>query len=116
MKINNFFKFLALLLCTASLLGMVGGTAGALVLVEGDLYRKTVDEVITSRVQQLATEAANLIASNYADRALGGCPEEMARYSGVSLLSHNFASYGYAIVDGESGAVCFAGAVENPAA
>ena len=75
MKHNFFFKFLAILLCSASLLGIVGGAAGAMVLVEGNLYHKTVDEVITQRQQLLAQESAREIALQYADQALGGCPE-----------------------------------------
>jgi len=101
MKNSIFFKFLAILLCAASLMGIVGGTAGALVLVEGDLYNKTVDEMIAQRVQNLAVESANQIASRYADQVLGGCPEEISRYSGSNQLSRNFTSYGYAILDGE---------------
>ena len=64
MKHSIFVKLLAVLLCAASLMGVVGGTAGALVLVEGDLYNKTVDEVITQRVQNLAADSAYQIASD----------------------------------------------------
>ena len=54
MKNSILFKFLAILLCAASLTGIVGGTAGALVLAEGDLYNKTVDQVIDQRLQDTA--------------------------------------------------------------
>ena len=95
------FKLLALILCTASLLGIIGGGAGALVLAENDLYNRTVDELIQQRVQNLASESATQIASRYADQFLGGCPEEISRYSGSSLLSRNFAFYGYSVLDAE---------------
>jgi putative ABC transport system permease protein len=44
MKNSIAVKFLAILLCAASLLGVIGGAASALILAEGDLYNKTVDE------------------------------------------------------------------------
>jgi len=96
-----FLKFLAILLCAASLVGMIGGAVGALVLAEGDLYNKTVDEVIDQRVQSIALHAANDLASRYADQTLGGCPPELSRYSRDNLLSWNFTSYGYTILDEE---------------
>jgi len=101
MKNNFFFKFLAILLCAASLMGVVGAAAGAMTLVEGDLYRKTVDEVIAQRVQNLAADSAYQIATRFADQTLGGCPEEISRSYGNNLLARNFTSYGYAILDGE---------------
>ena len=101
MKHNFFFKFLAILLCSASLLGTVGGAAGAMVLVEGDLYHKTVDEVITQRQQLLAQESAREIALQYADQVLGGCPEEIIRFHGEYSLSDSFTTYGYSLLDGE---------------
>ena len=101
MKYSIFVKILAVLLCAASLMGIVGGAAGALVLVESDLYNKTVDDVITQRVQNLAAESANAIGSHYANTVLGGCPAEVSRSSGWNSLSRNFGSYGYAIVDAE---------------
>ena len=45
MKYNIAFKFLAVLLCAACLLGAVGSAAGILVLTEGELYDKTVPQV-----------------------------------------------------------------------
>ena len=101
MKNCIFLKFIAILLCAASLLGILGGAAGALVLAENDLYNKTVDEVIAQNVQNLATDAATQIASRYADQTLGNCPEEISRYSRNNLLSWNFTSYGYVILDRE---------------
>ena len=46
MKNSIFLKALAILLCAASLMGIVGSAAGALTLVENDLYNKTVDQVL----------------------------------------------------------------------
>ena len=72
MKRHILLKTLAVLLCAASLLGIVGGAAGVLTLVEQDLYNKTVDEVIDQQIQLLSAEAANQIGSRYADLILGG--------------------------------------------
>ena len=101
MKHSIFLKTLAILLCAASLMGIVGGTAGALALVEKDLYNKTVDQVLQQHVQELATEGANHLASRYADQILGGIPNEIARSHGNNLLSQNFSTFGYAILDAE---------------
>ena len=101
MRNSILFKLLAIILCAASLMGVVGGAAGALVLVEGDLYNKTVDEVIQQRIQNLAVDSAHQIAFQYADQTLGGCPEEISRSYGNNLLARNFAFYGYAILDEE---------------
>ena len=99
MKNCFFLKFLALLLCAASLMGIIGGAAGALVLAEGDLYHKTVEEVMAQRVQQFAGDAAVQLGLHYADQVLGGCPDEIVRYPHSNLLSRNFTTYGYAILD-----------------
>ena len=101
MKHHILFKILAVFLCAASLMGIVGGTAGALTLVEKDLYNKTVDQVLAQQVQEIATVAANQLASRYADQVLGGTPKEISRYSGPNILAHNFTNYGYAILDAE---------------
>ena len=82
-------------------MGIVGGAAGVLTLVEQDLYNKTVDEVIDQQIQLLSAEAANQIGSRYADLILGGCPEEIARYSVYSKLPRNFTTYGYSIVNSD---------------
>ena len=101
MKHNMFLKTLAILLCAVSLMGIVGGTAGALALVEKDLYNKTVDQVLEQRVQELAASAAQQLGSRYADQVLGGTPNEISRSFGNDLLSRSFSTYGYAILDAE---------------
>ena len=101
MKNSIFMKALAILLCAVSLMGIVGSTAGALTLVENDLYNKTVDQVLEQRVQELATSAAQQLGSRYADQVLGGTPNEISRSFGNDLLSRNFSAYGYAILDAE---------------
>ena len=101
MKHSIFVKALAILLCAVSLMGIIGSAAGALTLVEHDLYNKTVDEVIALRVEELTATSANQIASRYADQVLGGTPDEISRSYGNDILSRHFSAYGYAILDAE---------------
>jgi len=97
MKNSIVFKFLAILLCAASLLGIVGGAAGALVLAEGDLYNRTVDQMIDERLQQSALIFADQTALSYASRELGGCPADMTQRYGITPDC----DYGYVILDAE---------------
>ena len=79
MKNSIVIKFLAVLLCAASLLGIIGGAAGALVLAEGDLYKKNVDEMLADQSKEDAARFAEQTALAYASRELGGCPEDMVQ-------------------------------------
>ena len=110
MKYNIAFKFLAVLLCAACLLGAVGSAAGILVLTEGELYDKTVpqvrEEVIRSRAEALARDTAMY----YCSQTLGGCPEELlddyiADNGGYVYGWYNFGfqreHFGYALKDAE---------------
>ncbi len=98
MRNNILFKFLAIFLCAASLLGIVGGAAGALVLVEGDLYNQTVDQMLDEKLLDTATIFADQTALAYASRELGGCPADM---SGQRYGILPDCDYGYAILDAE---------------
>ena len=102
MKNSIFFKFLAVIICAASLTGIVGGAAGALVLAEGDLYNKTVDQVIDQRLQDTAFVFADQTAMAYASRELGGCPADMA---GQRYAVMPDCDYGYVILDAEGNAL-----------
>ena len=97
MKNSLFMKILAIILCAASLMGVVGGAAGALVLVEGDLYNRTMDEMLDEKLRQEASRLADQTALTYAGRELGGCPEELTRRYGT----HTGCDYGYAVIDPE---------------
>ena len=102
MKNSVFFKFLAIVLCAASLMGTIGGAAGVLALVEQDLYNKTIDEVIAAKAERYAAEFATQTAYRYADQVLGGCPEALNRSQGYNnILERNYTSYGYSILDAE---------------
>ena len=97
MKHSIICKFLAILLCAASLMGIVGGAAGALVLSEGNLYNRTVDEMLDEKLKDSATLFAEQTALAYAGKELGGCPEEMIQRYDV----RPDCDYGYVILDAE---------------
>ena len=97
MKNSFVMKTLAVLLCAVSLLGIVGGTAGALVLADYDLYNKTVEEMLETRFRSEAAAFAEQTALSYASRELGGCPEDMAQRYGGAFEG----TYGYTILDAE---------------
>ena len=77
MKNNIIFKFIAILLCAASLLGAVGGVTGIFVMAESDLYNKTAEQVRQERIQVNALHYASTLAQMYSSSALGGCSEAM---------------------------------------
>ena len=97
MKYSVFLKLLAIVLCAASLMGIVGGVAGTLALVEGNLYHKTVDQMLEEKYQVDAAFFADQTALAYASQVLGGCSDELVqRYR--QRLSGN---YGYIILNAE---------------
>ena len=77
MKNAIVFKFVAIVLCAASLLGAVGSGLGIFVMTESGLYDKTVEEVYQERVKSSGEYYATSLTQDYASRNLGGCPEEM---------------------------------------
>ena len=97
MKNHIVIKFLAVLLCTVSLLGAVGGAAGIFALTETDLYNKTVDQLYAERIQSEGQTLAYNTAMFYASRDLGGCPLSLVQ----ELYDHdnglNPFYYGYAL-------------------
>ena len=101
MKNSIVFKFIAILLCAASLLGAIGSIAGVIVLTEGDLYNKTVEQVKEERTKLYATDYATVLARMYASTELGGSPERMVIGDSFSMFEHEFSNYGYRILDAE---------------
>ena len=101
MRNNIIFKFLAVLLCAASLLGAVGSAAGIIVLTEGDLYNKTVEEVRADAIQLHGYEFAHEVALHYASTVLGGIPEDIWEQEyGIYNWPNGFfttGKYGYAL-------------------
>ena len=96
-----FFKMVAIVLCAASLLGIVGGITGILALAENDLYNKSVQDVKAQMLENHAASFANQAAYRYADQVLGGCPEDIRRFGYDNVLTWNYTTYGYSILDGD---------------
>ena len=101
MKNHIAFKFLAVLLCAASLLGAVGSGLGVFALTEGDLYDKTVEQVYEEQVTMQGQEFAEQTARIYASLTLGGMPSVTVDQV---LGYHRFFRepyYGYRLLDAE---------------
>ena len=104
MKYNIAFKFIAIALCAAALLGMVVSGGGIFVLMEMNLYNKTVDEVVEERNQSDGENFARELALSYASRELGGCPQDMVdNFASASWFYGNYNDqyWGYALKDAE---------------
>ena len=95
MKYNIVFKFLAVALCALFLLGSVGSGLGILALTESELYERTVDEVYDEAIADLSNAFAGQVASQWAGKELGGCPEVIL--GGYGLFTDGY--YGYALKD-----------------
>ena len=105
MKNHAFFKFLAILLCTLSLFCAVIATAGVVTFAEGDLYNKSVDQMLDARLQSDGTVYADYLARQYASAYLGSVPEALIekQFGHGNWFFENYdpAHYGYAILDAE---------------
>ena len=102
MKYNVVFKFIAILLCAASLLGIIGSAGFMLTLAELDLYNKTVDQVRQERIDSDAQSLASNVALSYASTTLGGCPDQFVKETqGYHWFYYNYdpSKYGYALLD-----------------
>ena len=101
MKNNLAFKFIAVILCAASLLGAIGGITGVAVLASGDLYNKTVEQVQQENTAVLVESIAKALALQNSSSTLGGCPESMV--TNLHGIGNYFAftNYGYRILDAQ---------------
>lgn len=101
MKNHIVFKFLAVLLCAASLLGAVGSGLGIGVLTAEDLYDKTVEQVYQEQAVKLGQAYAEETAKTYASINLGGMPSVTVEH----ILGHGTyfkePNYGYRLLDAE---------------
>ena len=77
MKNHIIFKFIAVLLCAAFLLGAVGSGCGILLLAEQDMYNRSYEEVYDEMVESRADGLAYNVGIRYASGALGGCPTQL---------------------------------------
>ena len=76
MRYSTVFKFIAFVLCAATLLGMVGTAAGIIFLTE--LGGKGVEEAYRDQLRSQATGYAMSVGGLYASDYLGGAPRNLA--------------------------------------
>lgn len=97
-------KFLAILLCAASLLGTMGSILAIAVLTHLNLYNQSVDQMVDRRLKDNCQLYGNHLALGYASQTLGGCSEDMAleRWPMVNInVRDASASLGYTLYDPE---------------
>ena len=90
-------KFIAVLLCAASLLAAVAGGLSIVILAESGLYDKNANELYAEQMEDQAYWFAEGLAQSYASTNLGQCPEEMLGH--YSYFSDGY--YGYTLKDAE---------------
>ena len=76
MRYSTVFKFIAFVLCAATLLGMVGSAAGIFFLTE--LGGKSVEEAYRDQLRNQSIGYAMSVGGMYASEALGGTPRNLA--------------------------------------
>ncbi len=109
MKYNIVFKFIAVLLCAAALLGILFSAGSMVVLTQLDLYNKDVYQIRQERIESYAEDCAAMAAQQYATIYLGGFPEgwyqdNHSYFTFDNLFEPN--TYAYSILD-ENGAVVY---------
>ena len=90
MKNHIVFKFIAIVLCAACLMGAVGGAGGILVLMEANLYQRTAEEAYRNTLENYAEGYANDMAVRYASQELGN--------ASAAMIESLYGSYWYADV------------------
>ena len=102
MRYATVLKFIAVILCAATLLGAVGSAAGILCLTE--LGGKSVNAQYVDRLENQALSYGLTAAQTYASEELGGASRRfLDRYYGSNWESHYFdwARVSYTLYDGE---------------
>ena len=77
MRHNIVFKFLAILLCAACLMGAAAAGAGILVMTEANLYQRSPEEAYRETLKNYAESYAGDMALRYAAKELGGAAEAL---------------------------------------
>ena len=118
MRNHIIFKFIAILLCAASLVGVIGSASGLFILTELDLFDKTVEEVRNEQNQRGSEYYAGEVALRYASTTLGGCPEELVSsfYGAQFDTFYETGKYSYRLLDAEGNEVYKFGELEEVSA
>lgn len=119
MKHNVVFKFIAVLLCAAGLLGAVACGFGVVVLTENGLYDRTVEQARQEDVRTFAVGVAQEVSQVYSAKTLGGCPEDLitAQYgtlpgnSAWGMGGFRSIHSGYSLLDAEGNVLETGGAL-----
>ena len=118
MKHNVVFKFIAVLLCAASLLGAVACGFSVVVLTENGLYDRTVEQARQEDVRSYALGLSQEVAQVYSAKNLGGCPEDLleSQYGYVADRSRWMGGFrsihsGYSLLDAEGNVLETGGAL-----
>ncbi len=99
MKNHIALKFLAILLCTVTLLGSILCVVGIAWLEQNELYEQDLDEMLEHSQERTLYSLAWTVAWRYAAQALGGCDELLmnelcgAEYWGEYGLRENSCRY-----------------------
>ncbi len=102
MRNSIVLKFIALLLCAVSLLGVVGSAGGILVLTETGMYDKTAEDLYEENLKMFGEMLANSVAKDYAETELGGCsPAMTAQDGGIHDYAFENGRYGYSLMDAD---------------
>ena len=102
MRYSTFFKFIAIILCAASLLGMVGSAAGIIALTE--LGGKNVNEHYVDHLDNQALNYALAAGQTYASLELGNAPEGLLNQHisrGWESAYFDWTRVGYTITDSD---------------
>ena len=106
MRYSTVFKFIAIVLCAASLLGMVGSAAGIFFLTE--LGGKSVEQTYRDQLSSRAVGYAQMAGQAYASEYLGGTPRSLInKYIGNDWENAYFdwTRVGYTLYDGDGNVV-----------
>ena len=104
MRYSVAMKFLAVILCAATLLGAAGSAVGMFALTEQGLYSRTVEEAYTEYLESSSNAFAQRIGMRYASETLGNAAEPLLEglygyYWQTSFFDMD--RVGYALTDGE---------------
>ena len=91
MKHHIALKFVAVLLCTCTLVCAIGSVVGIVGLESNNLYENNVEDLIAEQVEYYYEQTAKDILVRYHSVTLGGCPEEVVEeYYGGKSADHFF--------------------------
>ena len=100
MRYSTVFKFVAVVLCAATLLGMVGTAAGIFFLTE--LGGKSVHESYIDRLHSQSLGYTQMAAQIYASEELGGVPRNLINQqygNDWENVYFNWSRVGYTLYD-----------------